>query len=72
MPLTVYIKVRADTFLPLGNFICFDEIKQHPKYPNILFHYIKFQNLGLKIIYVFHDSQIHGLWLDYYEPKTNE
>ena len=70
MPLAIYIKVRADTFLPLGKFLCFDKIEQHKKHSNILLHYIKYENLGLKISYVFHEDKIHGLWFDYYEPFT--
>ena len=67
MPQNVYEKIRADTLLSLGNFICFDKIEQDKKYPNIILHYLKYENLGLKIRYVFHEDKIHGLWLSYYE-----
>ena len=67
MPPNVYKKVRADILSPLGNFICFDKIEQDKKYPNIILHYLKYENLGLKIRYVFHEDKIHGLWLSYYE-----
>ena len=67
MPQNVYEKVRADTLLPLGNFICFDKIEQDKKYPNSILHYLKYENLGLKIRYVFHENKIHGLWFNYYE-----
>ena len=67
MPPNVYKKVRADILSPLGNFICFDKIEQDKKYPNIILHYLKYENLGLKIRYVFHEDKIHGLWFSYYE-----
>lgn len=67
MPPNVYEKVLADTLLPLGNFICFEKLEQDKKHPNIILHYLKYENLGLKIRYVFHDAKIHGLWFSYYE-----
>ena len=67
MPLEVYKRMRFDTLSPLGEFISYESIKQDDEYKNIVYHYLRYQNLGLKIKYVFHGDLICGLWLGYYE-----
>jgi len=68
-PLDVFKTIRRDTLLPLGNFIEFEKSVQNEKHPNIIYHFIKYEKLGLKIKYVFHGEKIHGLWFRYYEWK---
>lgn len=68
-PKSVYEIVRKDTLLPLGNFISFEKTVVDPKFPNRIYKYAKYSNLGFKITYVFHNHKIDGLWLDYYEIK---
>ncbi|MBQ7335262.1 MAG: MerR family transcriptional regulator [Clostridia bacterium] len=67
MPPDVYEKVRSDTLSPLGTFVSLDSVVKDSKFKNIIYHYVKYQNLGLKIKYVFHGEAICGLWLGYYE-----
>lgn len=69
LPLEVYSRMRSDTLSPLGNFISFESIKQDPQFENVFYHFLRYQNLGLKIKYVFHCEAICGLWLGYYELK---
>lgn len=66
MPLSAYEVCRQDTLAPLGAFVAFDRIENDTKYPNIIYHYVKFEKLGLKIKYVFHRHSIQGFWMGYY------
>ena len=66
MPISAYEICRQDTLAPLGVFVTFDRIERDSKYPNTLYHYIKYEKLGLKIKYVFHHHLIHGFWMGYY------
>ena len=68
MPKTVYTSCRQDTLSPLGNFVAYDRMERDSKYPNIVYHYIKYEKLGLKLQYVFHRRQIQGFWMGYYIP----
>ncbi len=67
MPPEVYEKVRVDTLSPLGNFVSLESVVQDNNSQNIIYHYVKYQNLALKITYVFHGEMICGLWLGYCE-----
>ena len=67
MPVEAYEKVRADTLSPLGNFISVDKRVYDKKYSNIIYQYVRYENYGLKIKYVFYDKLIHGLWFGYYK-----
>ena len=66
MPISAYENCRQDTLAPLGVFVTFDRIERDSKDPNTLYHYIKYEKLGLKIKYVFHHRLIHGFWMGYY------
>ena len=59
--------VVSDVLLPLGKFICIDKIDCDKKFTNIFYVYLKYENLGLKIKFVFSGEKISGLWLDYYK-----
>ena len=63
----VFKAVRDDVFLPCGEFISFDKQETDISYPNIVYEYVKFSKIGLKIKLVFHNEKIDGLWLSYYE-----
>lgn len=67
MPPEVYARVREDTLRPLGEFVSFDVLSCDRKCANILYQYVKYERLGLKIKFVFHGGKINGLWLNYYE-----
>ena len=67
MPLSAYEICRQDTLAPLGAFVEFDRIEVDAKYPNTVYHYVKYAKLGLKIKYVFHRHMIQGFWMGYYD-----
>lgn len=67
LPENIYEIVRKDTLFPLGSLIDFDCIMPDPKYNNIIYQYVRYEKLGLKIKFVFHNGYIEGLWLNYYE-----
>lgn len=67
MPQNIYEVVREDTLFPLGAFVDFDNIIPDPKYNNIIYQYVRYEKLGLKIKFVFHNGYIEGLWFNYYE-----
>lgn len=66
MPIAAYEGCRQDTLAPLGAFVAFERIENDLKYPNTIYHYVKYEKLGLKIKYVFHRHLIHGFWMGYY------
>lgn len=59
--------VRKDTMEPLGEFICFEYILPDGRFPNTFFQFVRYENLGLKIKFVFHGGKISGLWFNYVE-----
>ncbi len=63
----VFKIVRSDVLSPCGDFISFDKQETDTTYPNIIYEYVKFSKIGLKIKLVFHNEKIDGLWLSYYE-----
>ena len=56
-----------ETAAPLGNFIKAERIEGIPHMQNIVFHYLRYEKIGLRIKYIFRGQLISGLWLDYYE-----
>jgi len=69
MPLNTYLNARNDTLTPIGQFVSFDKYVVDIRNPNIIYHFIKFSKLGLKITFVFNDLKIEGLWLGYYNTN---
>ena len=63
----VFKIARDDVLSPCGDFISFDKQEIDTAYPNIVYEYVKFSKIGLKIKLVFHNERIDGLWLSYYE-----
>ena len=66
MPRDVYRVVRKDTLAPLGDFVSIDKTVADERFPNRLYSFVRYSNLGLKVTYVFHDEKIDGFWLGYY------
>ena len=66
MPKDIYHVVRKDTLAPLGNFVSIDKTVADERFPNRLYSFVRYSNLGLKVTYVFHDEKIDGFWLGYY------
>ncbi len=66
LPLDAYKKIHADTLIPLGNFITIEKSELDSQNPNVIFYYVKYEKAGLRIQYIFHNNQLHGLWFRYY------
>ena len=66
LPLEAYKNVHTDTFLSLGNFVTFEKAEWDSQNSNVIFHYVRCEKAGLRIQYIFHNNQIHGLWFRYY------
>lgn len=71
MPREVYLHVREETLTPLGLFKCFGSMSHDDKFRNIIYRFVEFENLFLRIKFVFHDSMVCGLWLNYYESEND-
>ncbi|MBE6639149.1 MAG: MerR family transcriptional regulator [Ruminococcaceae bacterium] len=69
MPLPVFKRIVSDTCNPLGNFVAQDKIENDPEIQNVIYSYLKYQELDLCIKFVFHKDKIHGLWLSYRDPR---
>ncbi len=72
MPKDIYHVVRKDTFAPLGDFVSIDKTIADGRFPNRLYSFVRYSNLGLKITYVFHGGKIDGLWLGYYNVEKEK
>ena len=67
MPQQVYTAVRADTLLPLGEFVCFDGEEIDGEYNQIHRFRARYTKAGLLITLVIYNEKIDGLWLGYYD-----
>ncbi len=67
MPREVYLHVREETLMPLGTFKGLGCMSHDDKFRNIIYQFVEFENLFLRIKFVFHGSMVCGLWLNYYE-----
>ena len=67
MPKEAFEKVREDTLKPLGDFVSIENQYFDNDYPNVIYQRVRYENLGLRIKYVFCLNQITGLWFNYYE-----
>ena len=71
MPQQVYTAVRADTLLPLGEFVCFDGEEIDGEYNQIHRFRARYTKAGLLITLVIYNEKIDGLWLGYYDIKES-
>ena len=69
LPLEAYQKVHTDTLIPLGNFVVFEKSEIDSQNSNVIFHYVQYEKAGLRIQYIFHNNELHGLWFRYYETN---
>ena len=67
MPKDVYEKVRADTLSTIGNFEAYDTVLSDKNYPNIVYQKIRYSKFGLNLKFVFHNNEVGGFWMTYYE-----
>ncbi len=70
LPKSAYQAVRNDTLAPLGEMVSVEKTVADGKHPNIIYSYIRFSKLGLKIKFVFYSGRIDGLWFDYYDTNV--
>lgn len=70
LSLIEFKKTIADTLLPLGNFIEIEKITRDKSLNNVYYSYLKYENLGLYIKFVFAKTKINGFWLNYYHLGT--
>lgn len=66
-PIETFKSVCNDALIPCGKFIAYDKMVRDSNFPNIIYQFIRYSKIGLKIKYVFHNHKIDGLWLNYYE-----
>lgn len=67
MPEDVFRKVWADSITGLGAFVRMGQTMTDREYDNIVYQYIVFQKMTIRIKFVYHDEIIHGLWIQYCE-----
>lgn len=66
VPLDSFKRISTDTLAPLGGYVAVEKTSAEEKDGNIVYSYIKYENLGLCIKYVFRADMIYGIWLSYY------
>ena len=69
LPKEAYERARADTLHPLGAFVAIAGMEAARHDPREICWLVRYENMGLKIRYVFCEEKIHGLWLGYYESE---
>ncbi len=70
LPKSAYQAVRNDTLAPLGEMVSVEKTVADEKHPNIIYSYIRFSKLGLRIKFVFYSGRIDGLWFEYYDTNA--
>lgn len=70
LPKSAYQAVRKDTLAPIGELVSVEKTVAYEKHPNIIYSYIRFSKLGLRIKFVFYSGKIDGLWFDYYDTNA--
>ncbi len=70
LPKSAYQAVRNDTLAPIGELVSVEKTVSDEKQPNIIYSYIRFSKLGLRIKFVFYSGTIDGLWFDYYDTNA--
>ena len=69
LPLSAFRLILDDTLKPLGRFEYRERMERDPDNPCIIYAFLRYQKLGLRIKYVFQSGQIGGIWLNYTERK---
>lgn len=70
LPKSAYQAVRKDTLAPIGELVSVEKSVADENHPNIIYSYIRFSKLGLRIKFVFYSGKIDGLWFDYYDTNA--
>lgn len=69
MPENIFRVVREDVLRPLGSFVAYECTFRDPLVEHKVLSFVKYENLGLKISFVFRGEEICGLWMTYYETN---
>ena len=69
IPLSAFRLIWEDTLKPLGGFVCRERMERDSDNPGIIYAFLRYQKLGLRIKYVFQRGQIGGIWLNYTVEK---
>jgi len=66
MPESAFLAMMKDTLAPVGNFVAIETITTDPNHANIIYSFARYEKMGLKFKFVFHNNKIDGLWTSYY------
>ncbi|MBR6507560.1 MAG: MerR family transcriptional regulator [Clostridia bacterium] len=67
LPLSAFECVVKDTLKPLGNFVKKGNFECNNSIRNAIYCDLRYENLGLYIILVFHKEKVHGIWFNYHK-----
>ncbi len=67
LPENVFWSMWDDTTKVCGNFVSSGECSADKQYPNIIYQYLGYEKLGIRMKFVFFGNEINGLWSNYYE-----
>lgn len=65
MPMEVFQKIWSDALIGLGKFAGYGETEPDADNQNMIYQYLKFDKMTIRLAYVFHGKRIHGLWVQY-------
>lgn len=67
MPMDSFRKMWVDSIVGLGAFVRMGQTKADEEYDHIVYQYIIFEKMTVRIKFVYRDEIIHGLWIQYCE-----
>lgn len=66
LPESVFTSITKDSLEYVGRFISFERIERDKSFPGIYYQYIKYERMGIRLKFVFHDNEISGFWFNYF------
>ena len=60
-------KKRAEMIKFLGSYVRIEREERDENYPTVIYEYVRYEKMGVRIKFVFHNGKICGLWLQYCE-----
>ncbi len=66
MPESAFSAMMKDTLAPVGSFVSVETVTIDPNYANIIYSFVRYEKMGLRFKFVFHNGKIDGLWTSYY------
>lgn len=67
LPLSAFKRVVNDTLKPLGSFVSKGKFEHNNSVRNAIYCDLRYENLGLYIMLVFHKEKVHGIWFNYHK-----